>query len=222
MMRVGTSYRQTSPGLWSGLRDRLWRLLRLPLRLLRRHDHRQLRAAMEQLSPRLLSAEGSIYWIHPPAAGTRLGLGGMREPSSAVLEQLPTTSRYLLLNLRESEAPLTYELPNREHFRTIRFPITSGTLPRQDAVLHLFERLTGFADEESALPPVLLIHCKEGISRTPLLLGAWLVWRERLGLDEAVTRIQEAQQKVGMYLFVPDGREREWIRGFEAPSDCQR
>src|SRR5215212_5623501 len=102
MMRVGTSYRHSGPGLWSGIRDRLRWLLRLPQRLLRRRDQRALRAAMEQLSPRLLTPEASIYWIHPPAAGTRPALGGMREPSSALLEQLPVTNRYLVLNLRES------------------------------------------------------------------------------------------------------------------------
>jgi hypothetical protein len=191
-------------------------LLRLPLRLLRRRDRRQLRAAMEQLSPRLLSAEASIYWIHPPGAGTSLALGGMREPSSAVLEQLPVTSRYLLLNLRESESPVAYELPDRERFRAIRFPIASGALPDRDAVLHLFERLAEFVDERAALPPALLVHCKEGISRTPQLLCAWLAWRERLPLDEAIALVQKAQQQAGVYVFVPDGRERGWIRGFEA------
>jgi hypothetical protein len=216
MTRIRTSHRQIGSGLWSGIRDRLQWLLRLPLRLLRRRDQRQLRAAMEQLSPRLLSAEASIYWIHPPATATRPALGGMREPSSAVLEQLPTTSRYLVLNLRESEAPVSYELPDRERFHAIRFPIASGTLPDRDAVLHLFERLAAFVTEDAALPPALLIHCKEGISRTPQLLCAWLVWRERLPLDDAIARVQEAQKKAGVYVFVPDGRERGWIRAFEA------
>jgi Dual specificity phosphatase, catalytic domain len=215
MMRIRASYRYTGSGFWSAARDRLRWLLRLPLRLLRRRDHRQLHAAMEQLSPRLLAAEASIYWIHPPAAGTRPALGGMREPSSTVLEQLPTTSRYLLLNLRESEAPVFYELPDRERFRAIRFPIAGGTLPERDAVLRLFERLAEFIEESAALPPALLVHCKEGISRTPQILCAWLAWREHLPLEDAVSRVQEAQQKAGVYLFVPDGRERGWIRGFE-------
>jgi hypothetical protein len=212
MMRVRT--RHTGAGLWSGLRDGLRWLLRLPLRLLRRRDRRQLRAAMEQLSPRLLSAEASIYWIYPPDREPRTALGGMREPTTSVLEQLPDTRRYLVLNLRESEAPQSYELPDRERFRAIRFPITSGILPEHAAVLHLFGRLAEFTDEPAALPPGILIHCKVGISRTPQLLCAWLVWRERLTPDEAVRRVQHAQGAAGVSVFVPDGRERGWLRGF--------
>jgi hypothetical protein len=214
MMRVRTSYRSPGSRVWSGLRDRLSWLLRLPLRLLRRRDRRQLRAAMEQLSPRSLSGEASIYWIHPPAAGSPCALGGMREPSSALLDQLPGSFRYLVLNLRESEAPLSYELPDRERFRSLRFPVASGELPDRDAVLRLFDRLAAFVEEESDLPPGVLVHCREGVSRSPQMLCAWLVWREKASLAEAVARVQEAQQEAGVSVFVPDGRERGWIRGF--------
>src|SRR5262249_50455412 len=102
----------------------------------------------------------------------------------------------------------------RERFRAIRFPVSSGELPDRDAVLHLFDRLTEFVEEPSALPPGLLVHCKEGVSRTPQMLCAWLVWREQASLADAVARVQEAQQKAGVSVFVPDGRERGWIRGF--------
>jgi hypothetical protein len=232
MTRIRTHSRYTGPGIWSGIRDGLRWLLRLPLRLLHRRDRQQLRAAMEQLSPKLLSAEASIYWIYPPGAprersglrpdrglrverrASSVALGGMREPTTAVLASLAPTLRYLVLNLRESDSPTNYELPDREHFRAIRFPITSGTLSAREAVLHLFDKLVAFIEEEAAAPPALLFHCKEGISRTPQMLCAWLVWREGLALEDAVARVQTAQRDAWVFVFVPDGRERGWIRGF--------
>jgi hypothetical protein len=214
MTRMRTREPHIGAGIWSGIRAGVRWLLRLPLRLLRRQDYRQLRAAMEQLSPNLLSATGAIYWIDPPAA-ERGALGGMREPTTAVLEQLPATHRYLVLNLREAEVPTNYDLPDPERFRAMRFPIAGGTLPDHDAVIDLFRDLAAFVEEPAGQPLALLIHCKEGVSRTPQMLCAWLVWRNRLSPQAAVTRVQEAQEAAAVPVFAPDGRERVWLRGFE-------
>jgi protein-tyrosine phosphatase len=123
-----------------------------------------------------------------------------------------------VLNLRESEALPAYELPDPERFHAMRFPIPSGLLPVHDDVLDLFRDVATFVDAADTTPPALLIHCKEGVSRTPQLLCAWLVWRERLTPEEAVERVQRAQEAAGVYVFVPDGRERGWLRGFAGAS----
>src|SRR5947209_11137926 len=216
-MGPGIRYRSPGVGIWSGIREGIRWLLRLPLRLLRRHDRRQLRMAMEQLSPNLLSGEASIYWIDPPGGEARCALGGMREPTTAVLERLSAACRYLVLDLRESGTE--YELPDTERFRRRSFPIPRGTLPDPDAVRDLFRDLAAFVDEPAATPaslmPAILIHCKEGVSRTPQILSAWLVWRERLTPEQAIRRVQEAQEAADVYVFVPDGRERGWLRLFQ-------
>jgi hypothetical protein len=213
MTRIRSRYHSPGLGIWSGLREGLRWLMRLPLRLLRRRDHRQLRMAMEQLSPKLLSEEARIYWIYPPTGADPYALGGMREPTTGALDRLPATHRYLVLDLREGAAA-TYELPDRERFHSRRFPIPSGILPVAEAVRGLFRELVALTEEREELPPAILVHCKEGVSRTPQILCAWLVWRESLAPEEAVRRVQEAQAAADAYVFVPDGRERGWLREF--------
>jgi hypothetical protein len=205
-------YRSPGVGIWSGIRAGIRWLLRLPLRLLRRHDRRQLQVAMEILSPKLLSGEASIYWIDPPGSESRCALGGMREPTTAVLERLPDTHRYLVLDLREGGPE--YELPDAERFRRRRFPIPSGPLPEPDSIRDLFHDLVAFVEEPATVAPAILVHCKEGVSRTPQILSAWLVWSERLTPEEAIQRVQQAQEAANVYVFIPDGRERGWLRGF--------
>ena len=193
MTRIRTRYRSPGFGIWPSLREGLRWLMRLPLRLLRRRDRRQLREAMAAaFAEAALGGGADLLDLSSERRPTCTRSGGCasRPPALSIDSPPPTaTSCSTYATGRHHVRD-----PRPERFRSRRFPISSGTLPSADAVRALFQEIVTFTEQREEQPPAILRPLQRGREPDAADLGAWLVWRERLAPEEAVRRVQEARR----------------------------
>lgn len=112
---------------------------------------------------------------------------------------LPTSGINAVLSLLDDPAPLfirpefaNFIIPDRHLYIKCSDTKDEEFLSRFQTLCEWIERMrTPFNGREG----IVLVHCEEGVSRSPCVLVAYLIWRDGVGVEQAVGNVKR-QRKI--------------------------